>query len=219
MTQTGSFKGVGNMENGRIDGVVTFPGGVYGDLDINGVTTVEGPLEAGKLDIDGVFNARSDLSCLSIKASGVVTVDGNLRAQTANIQGVVTVHGNKVEADRIICDGILSTDGQVSADRIDASGFINAKEIVGDNISIQSYTRSFFFRMWISLKEAVGSKDYSKVDLIEATTINLRGVHAHTVSGHDVTIGPGCRIDRVDASGKLDIDQDAEVKEIVENES
>lgn len=217
MTNTGSFKGVGNMENGRVDGVISFPGGIYGDLDINGVATAEGPLEAGHLDIDGIFNARSDVSCQSLKASGVVTIDGNLRAKSADIDGVVTVHGTKIEADRIVCDGILSTDGQVSADRIDAQGFINAKEIVGDYISIQSFTRSFFFRMWVRLKEAVGSQDYSKVDLIEATTISLRGVHARTVSGHDITIGPACKIDRVDASGKLMIDQDAIVKEIVEN--
>ena len=219
MTGPSSFQGVGSMENGRIDGVISFPGGVYGDLNINGVATAEGPIEAGQMDIDGVFNARSDINCLSLKTSGVATIDGNLRAKATNVQGVVTVHGGKVEADRIICDGVLSVNGQVSADRIDAQGFINAKEIVGDTISIQSYTRSFFFRMWISLKEAVGSRDYSKVDLIEATTVNLRGVHAHTVSGHDISIGPGCRIDRVDASGHLYVDIDAEVMEIVNNQN
>lgn len=215
MANPGTFKGVGNMENGRVDGVISFPGGVYSDLNINGVATAEGPLEAGKLDIDGVFNARSDVSCQSINATGVVTIDGNLRTKHADIAGVVSVHGGKVEADRIVCDGVLSADGQVSADRIDSQGFINAKEIVGDNISIQSYTRSVFFKMWVRLKEAVGSHDYSKVDLIEATTINLRGVHAHMVSGQDITIGPGCKIDKVDASGRLDIDQDAEVAVVV----
>lgn len=217
MTGSGSFKGVGNMENGRIDGVISFEGGVYGDLNINGVATAEGPLEAGVVDIDGVFNARSDLSCQSLKTSGVATIDGNLRIKTMDVDGVVTVHGSKVEADRIVCDGVLTADGQISADSISANGFINAKEIVGDTISIQSYTRSFFFQMWIKFKNAIGSQDYSKVDLIEATTINLRGVHAHTVSGHDITIGPACRIDKVDASGKLSIDQDAEVMEVIEN--
>lgn len=212
-----SFKGVGNMENGRVDGVISFPGGVYGDLNINGVATAEGPLEAGQLDIDGVFNARSDLNCSTLKTTGVSTIDGNLRCSLIDASGVVTVHGSKVEADRIICDGVLSTDGQVSADVIDAQGFINAKEIVGDRISIQSYTRSFFFRMWVKLKEAVGSHDYSKVDLIEATTINLRGVHAHKVSGNDITIGPACVIETVDASGKLYIDQNAQVTTVIES--
>jgi uncharacterized membrane protein YgcG len=207
------------MKNGRVDGVINFPGGVYGDLNINGVSTVEGPLEAAHLDIDGVFNARSDVCCESLNTAGVVTIDGNLRVKTANIDGVVTVHGSKIEADRIIGTGVLTTDGQVSADYIDSQGFINAREIVGDHISIQSFTKSFFFKMWIKLKEAVGSLDYSIVDLIEATTVNLRGVHAHMVSGHDVSIGPHCVIDRVDASGRLFIDQDAEVKEIVESES
>ena len=214
-----SFKGVGNMENGRVDGVVSFPGGVYGDLNINGVATAEGPLEAAKLDIDGVFNARSDVSCHTLNADGVTTIDGNLRSSLIDVDGVVNVHGSKIEADRIVCDGVLSTEGQVSADNIDANGFINASEIVGDRISIQSFKKSFFFKLWVKLNEAVGGRNYSKVDLIEATTINLRGVYAHTVSGHDVTIGPGCKIDTVDASGKLYIDKDAEVQTIIGNVS
>ncbi|MDR2035986.1 MAG: hypothetical protein LBP91_04875 [Coriobacteriales bacterium] len=212
-----TFKGVGSMENGRIDGVVNFPGGVYGDLNVNGVTTAEGPLEAALLDITGVFTARSDVSCETLSTDGVATIDGNLRCALLDIDGVVTVHGSKIEADRIICDGILTTDGQVSADTIDAQGFINAAEIVGDRISIQSFTRSFFFRMWVKLKLAVGSHDFSKVDLIEATTVSLRGVHANKVSGHDITIGPGCIIDTIDASGTLHIDQDALVTTIVDN--
>lgn len=217
MVNPGSFSGVGNMDNGRVDGVISFPGGVYADLNINGVATAEGPIEAADLDIDGVFNARSDVHCQQLKTDGVATVDGNLRAKAINVQGVVTVHGQKIESDRIICDGVLTSDGQISADHIDAQGFINAKEIVGDNISIQSFTRSFFFRMWVKLKEAVGSQDYSVVDLIEATTINLRGVHARTVSGHDITIGPACKIEKVDASGTLSIDSDAEVRQVVNN--
>ena len=219
MTGSGSFSGVGNMENGRIDGVISFPGGVYGNLDINGVATAEGPLEAAQMDVSGVFNARSDVSCHEIKATGVATIDGNLRAECIDVDGVITVHGNKVEASRIVCDGILSTDGQVSADTIDANGFINASEIVGDHISIQSYTGTFFFKMWVKLKEAVGSRDYSKVDLIEATTVNLRGVHASVVSGHDVTIGPACVIDKVDASGQLYIDRGAQVTVVVNQTS
>jgi len=213
----GSFKGVGNMDNGRVDGVISFPGGVYGDLNINGVANVEGPLEAGQLDIDGVFNAHSDINCHTLNCKGVTTVDGNLRGALLDIDGVVTVHGDKVEADRIMCDGVLSTGGQVSADNIDAHGIVNAHEIVGDRISIQSYKKSFLFDVWVKLNEAFGSRSISEIALIEATTINLRGVHAHTVSGHDITIGPRCKIDTVDASGRLYIDSDAEVSTVIAN--
>lgn len=205
------------MENGRVDGVVSFAGGVYGDLNINGVVTIDGPLEAGKLDVDGVVNARSDISCQLFNCDGVATIDGNLRTSLIDIDGVVTIHGSKVEADRIMCDGVLSTEGQVSADNIDANGIINASEIVGDRISIQSFKKSFLFDVWVKLNEAFGSRSVSRINLIEATTINLRGVHAHTVSGHDVTIGPKCKIDTVDASGTLYIDSEAEVRTVIEN--
>jgi hypothetical protein len=64
-------------------------------------------------------------------------------------------------------------------------------------------------------KEAFGFGDFSKIDLIEATTVSIQKVHAHSVNGHDVTIGPACRIDRVDCTGTLTIDPTAEIAEIV----
>lgn len=214
MTSSGSFRGVGNFENGRIDGVMSFPGGIYENLDINGVATAEGPLEALSLDISGVFDGRSDVTTNTLKTTGVVTINNNLRVTSANIDGVVTVHGPAVEAERIICDGILTASGRVSAKEIDAQGYINAREIVGESISIQSHTRSFFYKIWTNLKEAVGSQDYSKVDLIDANTVTLRGVHAGTVRGRVVSIGPGCRVDRVSALESLHIDPDAVVTEV-----
>jgi cytoskeletal protein CcmA (bactofilin family) len=201
---------------GRLDGVMTIPGGVFGDLDIDGVVTVDGDLEAALLDIDGVFTCTGSIKADTLDCDGIATVEGDLRVRTADIDGVLALKGSKVEADSITCDGVLSVPGQLSADVIEADGFLNAHEIVGDRVSIGSLRKSYvLIKLWRRAKEAVGIDDFSKVDLIEATTVSIQGVHARSVNGHDVTIGRACKVDRVDCTGTLVIDPTAEVGEVV----
>jgi len=212
------FAGSGTLKTaGRssIDGVVTFPGGTFDDLKVNGVCTSEGSIEAVSLDIDGVFTAKGDVCAERLDCDGVTTIEGNLRVKKADIDGVISIHGDKVEADYIVCDGVLTAANQISADVIEADGFINAKEIVGDRIVIKSFRKSTFFSLFLKIKQALQDPDFSKIDLIEATTIELRGVRAKAVNGQDIIIGPACIIDRVDCSGKLEIDPDARVGEVV----
>ncbi|MCL1846652.1 MAG: hypothetical protein FWF91_01635 [Coriobacteriia bacterium] len=212
---TGKYEQNAKQGKSRIDGVVIFPGGSFDELSINGVCTSEGPIEANLIDIDGVFTASSDIRADSIDFDGVVTIHGNLRVKKADVDGVVTVRGVKVEADYIKCDGILTAESQVSADVIEAEGFINAREIVGDRITIRSFRKAGLFKFVMKVREAFTDKDFSRVDLIEATRIELRGVRAKTVSGQDIIIGPACIIDRVDCTGTLSVDPDATVREII----
>ena len=211
----GKYTANGEKKRNTFEGVVTFPGGRFDELRVDGVCVAEGAIDADTLDVNGVFTAKSDVRADELDCDGVIAIEGNLRVKKANIDGVITVHGDKVEADYIRCDGVLSAKGQVSADIIEADGFINATEIVGDKITIKSFRKSAFFKLFMKIREAFTDSDFSKIDLIEATTIELRGVRAKTVSGQDVTIGPLCVIGRVDCSGELRIDAEATVKEIV----
>ena len=214
-----SGKGVydtsGSIGRNNIEGVVTFPGGRFDELRIDGVCTSDGSIEANRLDINGVFTAKGDVLAEKFDCDGIVTIEGNLRVKKADIDGVTTIQGEKVEADYIKCDGVLTARNQVSADVIEADGFINAREIVGDSIRIRSFRKSGIFKLFLKVKEVFGNPDFSKIDLIEATTIELRGVRAMAVNGQDIVIGPACIIDRVDCSGSLRIDSDATVKEII----
>jgi hypothetical protein len=208
-------KGTGSASRNHIEGVMTLPGGVFDGLSVDGVITILGDLEAKRLDLDGVFTCAGSVKADELDCDGVATIEGDLRVKSADIDGVLTLNGSKFEADLIKCDGVLSMRGQVSADVIDADGFLNAREIVGDRVTIRSFRKSLFFRMWTQVKEAFSGDTFSKVDLIEATTISLKGVRAQTVSGHSIHIGPACRIDRVDCTGTLTIDPDATVGEVV----
>ena len=208
-----SFSGVGNATGGKIDGAGTINGGEYEKLDINGACTVDGDLKVKSLSINGVCTCKGSVEAESFDCDGVMTIHGNLRVGTADIDGVVTVNGNKIEADRIDCDGLLSVEGEISADVIDADGKLNAREIVGDRIRIKSYWKRGLVAMLFEIGEKRSMK-FSVVDLIEGTTVELRGVRAKSVNGHDVTIGKNCKIDHVDASGELSIAPSSEVGEI-----
>jgi len=226
--------GVGFASDGKYEGVGTFEGGVYRELKISGVCTVNGDIEAESVKIDGVctFNGnieaeslridgvcdcRESISAKTFDCDGVLTIYGNLRAGVADIDGVVSVRGDKVEADRIKCDGVLSVEGEISADVIEADGQLNAEEIVGDHIVIKSYWRGGIKRLLFKLGEKIGDRwniKYSVIGLIEGTTVELRSVHARSVNGHDVHIGKHCEIDRVEASGELTIHPSASVGEV-----
>lgn len=211
------FNGIGNASPGKIEGVVTVQGGVYANLSIDGVVTVEGDLEADNLTINGVCTCKGGIVCDDFSCDGVLTVTGDIRADLIDVDGIVSINGEKAEADRIVCDGVIKIDGEVSADVIEADGLIDAKEIVGDRVTIKSYRKNGLTRLMLKIGEKVGihALSHSSIEMIEATTVDLRGVHAKFVSGHDVTIRSYCKIDRVECGGALHIDPDARVGEIV----
>ncbi|MDR1422906.1 MAG: hypothetical protein LBI64_08615 [Coriobacteriales bacterium] len=208
---SGFMPNVDGSVDGDIDGVTDFNGGRFGRLSIDGIATSKGAITADKLTVAGVFTCKDSITAGHLECSGVATIEGDLKAKNCVIDGVVNVIGSRIEADEVRCNGVLSIRGQISADVIRADGFINASEIVGDSISIHSRRSSFFFQLWLKLKETVGAHDRSEVDLIEATTIDLRGVKAREVNGHDVTIGEKCEIERVSATGRLIIDPSAKI--------
>ena len=76
---------------------------------------------------------------------------------------------------------------------------------MGDRIIIQSYLGT-----WGKLF----TKGGSKIELIEATYVELKGVTAQTVNGSRVVIGPKCQIEHLDCNGTLSIDPSATVQHI-----
>jgi cytoskeletal protein CcmA (bactofilin family) len=207
----GNFSGVGNYSSGKIDGVGSIGGGSYEQLKIDGVAAFNGDVQVGKLSVDGVLNAHGAVSASELDCNGMATFYGNLRVGHADIDGMVHVKGEKVEADEIVCDGYLRVNGEVSADKIRVYGFIKADEIVGDDIKIDSMSKNFVVRLWDKFKDAVGIPQFSEITLIEATTVELRGVRAKQVNAHDMVVGANCKIEQIHYTGTLSIDPSAEV--------
>ena len=231
------------MQNIRIDGKGTLTAGEYGTVTIDGFGRGEGEIKAESLRIDGRFSCRDHIEAGKLLCDGFATFQGDINSKDVNINGKFTCVGKftteffdcdgmatfntSVYAKKIVVDGLLSmknnapiesgeihcngcirSDGQISADLIDADGIVRADELVGDKIVIMSKTNSIA-QLFI--------KTTSSARFIEATTIDLRGMTADTVNGHDIKIGPQCEIKHLDCTGTLRIHRNAVVEEITGN--
>jgi cytoskeletal protein CcmA (bactofilin family) len=197
------------MQNLKIEGISTIRGGEYGIVSIEGVGKCVGDLKAESLTIEGVFEAEGKIEVDKFRCDGAAKIRGDLRAKLIEVDGALSGSTN-IEAASVFCDGMIKIFGQISADTIEADGAIRAREIVGDSIRIKSLRHIFWFFTYRGSCK-------SRIELIEATTVNLVGVSAEAVNGKDVTIGRGCDIDRVDCSGTLFISPNARVGTVTGN--
>ncbi|WP_066645590.1 polymer-forming cytoskeletal protein [Christensenella timonensis] len=195
------------MNGFTINGVGTIDGGQFSTLKIDGTGRCTGDLEAESIEVDGTFKCEGNVKTGLFDCDGSAKLHGNLEAKKIDVDGLLSVKSGKIEAEEIDCDGLIDVGGEVSADIIQADGYIRAKEIVGDRVSIKSHMGR--------LVKVLNKK--SEIGMIEATTVDLEGVWANTVNGRDITIGPRCEIKTVDCNGTLYIDEKATVGEITGN--
>ena len=195
------------MNPTNYDGVGEMREGEFEDMSIDGIYTCKGDINARDVRISGIFKCVGSFEADTVECDGIAEFESGIKAKKITINGMVSVKNEgKIEADEIICEGFLSGKSEISADIINADGFINAKEIVGDSITIKSRANGLK-RMFLNR--------YSKIELIEATTVDLTKVSARKVSGHEVNIGPKCTIETVDCDGTLSIHHTATVKEVI----
>jgi hypothetical protein len=199
------------MQRTDFDGILSIAGGTYEHLTIDGICNCSGNLTAQILDIDGILNCDKNLDAGKFDCDGVANIKGNMRADSVEVDGYINIGRKstttKLEANEIYCRGVITClgGGEINADLIDAEGYINASEIVGEKVIIKSQTS--ILMKWMASR-------WSKVDTIEATTIELSEVTAKVVNGHDIVIGENCAIDKLDCSGRLVIHPTATIKEI-----
>lgn len=197
------------MNDIRINGKGTFAGGEYETVIVNGIAQCDGDLKARVVNVDGKFKNAGRLTAGTLDCDGMAEIQSDISAQNINVDGYLTVSdGTKIEAEKIECDGSIHVKGQISADEVQVDGYIRAREIVGDRVVIKS---------GINRLAKLIFKDTSEIELIEATTLDLRGVTVQTVNGRDINIGPGCKIENLDCSGTLKIDSGSTVANITGN--
>lgn len=210
----GKCDGMIRAEQIQINGTFTCPGVLGAEkIGVNGSFTCEGDVNADHIKVDGRMKCSGALTAVRVDVDGMTEVRGDVYAGELDVDGSLKVSALKLEAQNIKCDGMIKVAGQISADVLDADGYISAREIVGDKITINSYSHvSAFLRALGGL--AIFGDFSSKAELIEATTVRLRGVTAQSVNGQDITIGPGCIIEHLDCSGTLSLDPGSTVRTI-----
>jgi len=198
------------MRTEQIQGIGNIFGGEYEKIKIEGVSKCKGDIKADVVDIEGVFKSKGKIQAKELLLEGVGEFDKDVDSGKISINGVFRMKGNaKVRADEIVCEGVLVSGAEVSADIINIDGCVQATEITGDDVKILSRKKSFLHKVPFDLTKVFG--DYwftnknqnSSVDLVEATTIELRGVKAKEVNGENITIGVNCDIETVDCSQTL----------------
>ena len=194
-----------NKYDFKLDGIGKIQGGVYKNLDVDGVTTIVGNIEAENIDIDGCVKSKGNIKCKNIKLDGLYRGNGYIEAsERVTINGCPRINGD-IQGKEIVIDGKVKVRGLVTGDKVllTLSGKNYITEIGGEEVSVNAYGYVFW------------SKPLLTSDSIEADTINISNTNCKVVRGNDIRISRGCNIDRVEYTGTLKVDDRARVKEIV----
>ncbi|GGH33197.1 hypothetical protein [Paenibacillus segetis] len=209
---------VGDAEiNGDVDcrtfkctGTVKIDGSLKSDqLKATGDVTTSGSLQGGEMNLTGNLNISGSLTATKTRLNGDVHIGEGISGDEIGIFGSCTVkNGCQVEYFRL--KGALQTEGMINAERVEMRlvGSSHAMEIVGGDIRVEPLPAW----KWISMLKPWGTPDL-KAELIEGDTVYLEHTVADVVRGGNVTIGPGCRIRRVEYRDHFRYDKQSEIAE------
>lgn len=119
--------GMSKMGGGKFDLVdISGMGTIYGDLEANkmnisGMAKVEGNIKVNQVDIEGCGDIQGDVECDQFRNSGTVKVTGKLKAELFKTKGVSKV-GESIKAKEVILQGTLNVGGDVEAEKFESEG-------------------------------------------------------------------------------------------------
>ncbi len=214
---SGSGRVEGNLEAEelRISGAGKVEGATKArEVVVTGAGRFEGPVEAETLQCSGACKVEGGLQAKEAKIAGTFKVEGNVKAHYFRSGGVLKVEGD-LEAEVVSLAGIVNVTGLLSADRVEMKleGTSYVREIGGEVIEVRRRQRG-------GLLEELGIPFFRRPGSLQAASIEgddvyLEGTRAKLVRGKRVTIGPGCRIERVEYEESLEVDPDSRVEEEV----
>ncbi|WP_100487936.1 hypothetical protein [Sporolactobacillus pectinivorans] len=225
-------------KNLTIMGESSTRGGKFDKVRVMGECEVHGNLETESCKVMGECAVDGNMSCGYFRNMGEVTVSGQLAADEMRLLGQTTVKEQcSVRKSGIfgelICEksmsgeeahvhGMLHVRGNVSLERLDMKGGIFVDGLLNcgtieilmkfdaDNYVHEIGTESISVKKKHSIFNH-GSLINFQVDTIEGDDIDLEYTTARVVRGARVSIGTGCKIDRVEYSEQYTLQKHAEV--------
>ncbi|WP_294345256.1 cell shape determination protein CcmA [uncultured Clostridium sp.] len=195
---SGSVKGEGSIHSNSLS--------VSGSMHINGGTEVEENIKiSGSAKIGGVVKAKN------IKTSGALNINNDVNFEEMKCSGSLYVNGNCEGSSINIC-GQSNISELLSADNIKIvlEGNSSIKEIGGANIKIQRNSNNGILKIFSFMKDK-----YLEAEVIEGDNIYLEYTNCKVVRGKNITIGPKCKIDKVEYGDNLEVDGNSVVGERV----
>lgn len=207
----------GHYRNVRMDGVGKVEGSLQAErFEANGVLAVRGGIRAGELEHHGRLKVEGGLSAARMRIDGIVRVEGDLSGERLELNGICTVRGD-MAFERLEAAGTFDVEGLINAGHVGIRlfGRAKAREIGGETIRVGKTASG----RWKSLLRWVYPKWHPELqaDTIEGDDIELAHTIAETVRGGRVTIGPGCRIGRVEFRTELRVHASSQVGEEVKS--
>ncbi|GBC75955.1 hypothetical protein HRbin07_00147 [bacterium HR07] len=231
VTISGAGRVEGDVEADSVE--ISGAGKIVGKVKANrvelaGACKVVGAVIAQEFEAAGAWKVGGDVQSERFKAAGAGSVEGSVQAQEFSNAGTVKVAKN-LRAQRVKFSGVLKAGGDVEASQLRGSGAFRiegllaadqlelelgerswAREIGGERITVRK--RESF---WGWLARWWGRQIELSTETIEADEIYLEATVAKAVRGKRVTLGPECRIERVEYSESLRIDPKSAVREQV----
>ncbi len=217
------FSGMGVRVSGdevRIAGSGTVTGNPVKTVEfrVAGSAQVKGPLECETARVSGACDFDGDVHCVDLRSSGSARIAGSLTAQEVDVSGALEV-SKDVEASDISASGSLRVDGNVRGQDFRSSGSVRIQgELRAQDVEIELGGTSSIGTIQaqgVDVRVPGGflrTRGDLTVDRIVGQDVSLVRTTAAYVEGHDVRIGPHCRVDKVVAQD-LVVHESSEVKE------
>lgn len=185
---------------------------------ILGTVTLQEEVSINRSMIMGTLESKKLFKFDEIKILGSVKIHETMKGNKIILKGAVEGKG-EVEAERVEGFGMLDLDGLLNCEILDlqlahSKSFV--KEIGGKSIRISDVRKNNSL-LALTLMP-FNNNVHFRSELIEGDDIDLRFSEVKLIRGHNVTIGKGCRIDRVEYTGSLNVLDNGVVKEDVKYE-
>ena len=206
----------------RIAGRGTVPAGEYDKVSLSGSGRLFGEVRCNNFSASGTSKGESITCAERFKVSGASSFSGTFKAKNVRTAGSFSCDGDLIAQEQLHASGSLRVGGDVQAKSVciagglECNGALCAKEaelqadkqmslgsIAGGTVRVRRKAVSIFLKRRVRVTTA-----------IEGDTLDLEYVTAPRVTGHNIIIGKGCRIDLVQHSGEIQISPKATVGKV-----
>lgn len=200
------------MNTLKLSGVTTVGGGVYENVKIDGVASINGDISCKEMDIQGVSTVNGSLNCNSLTIEGTCKVKGGIKSERCNLSGLLNIEGD-LETESFTGTGSFKIGKTLNAEDVDVR-FVygsGASEVCGQDIYIRkekSYAATEFIMDLIPWRHK--GKNF-QCSLIEGDMIDIECVECAAVRGKKVKIGAECKVDLVEYHDTVEVHPSAKV--------
>lgn len=187
-----------------------------GEMQTSGKATFSGKVKAKSVESTGAFSCGALVAVKSVDVAGALSSAGEIKCESLTVRGNLRADG-QIDAWQVAADGSVTADelhAETVTLRIDGKAKLG--RIKGEQVSVtMSKPRSWCRR--IPLLSAL-AKNTAVTTEIVGEDITLDYVDCPKVTGRNVTIGDGCRIDLVVYRDKVEISGKARVGKVEKSE-